>query len=176
MPTPINKVAAEKVTKASMFEVITGSKATEGIDMNISVDGTWQERGFSSLNGIVAAVSVTTAEYDTWKSSRDKKCQLNYVGPAPNMETTGAKNIFDKDLLAITVSVIQVTMAMVIANPLLRSRTINPCIKVKKYHCICHYQKRVGNRLRKLKTRVIGLGGKVKKTKGKGDRWCDSKI
>ena len=159
-----------------MIEAITESKATEGSDMNISVDGIWQKRGFSSLNGVVAAVSVTTGkvvdvevmsrnckgcvshdyskttspadydtwkttspvgydtwkttspvgydtwkttspvgydtwkttspvgydtwkttspvEYDTWKSSHDKKCQLNYVGSAPNMETTGAKNIF----------------------------------------------------------------------------------
>ena len=33
-----------------------------------------------------------------------------------------------------------------------------------KYECLGHYQKRVGNRLRKLRQRVKGLGGKDKTT------------
>ena len=37
--------------------------------------------------------------------------------------------------------------------------------KVVKYKCIGHYQKRVGNRLRKLRLRVKGLGGKAKAKK-----------
>ena len=114
MPPPITQhsydkkksVAVEKVAKESMDEAITGSKATEASDMNIYVDGTRRERGFSYLNGVVAAVSVTTGkvgdvevmlrnykgcvshaylkttspvEYDTWKNIHDKKCQLNYM-------------------------------------------------------------------------------------------------
>ena len=35
-------------------------------------------------------------------------------------------------------------------------------VKVAKLSCIGHYQKRVGNRLRKLKKRVKGLGGQAK--------------
>ena len=37
--------------------------------------------------------------------------------------------------------------------------------KVQKYECIGHYQKRVANRLRKLKQRLKGLGGKAKAKK-----------
>ena len=75
--------------------------------------------------GVVGAVSITTgkvidieimsrnckacvsnehlkttcpAEYDIWKNNHDKECQLNYVGSAPNMETTGAKNIFTRSV------------------------------------------------------------------------------
>ena len=33
-------------------------------------------------------------------------------------------------------------------------------IKVQKLECVGHVQKRVGNRLRKLKEHVKGLGGK----------------
>ena len=40
-----------------MYRTIEDVKATEGTDMTVSVDGTWQWRGFSSLNGVVAAVS-----------------------------------------------------------------------------------------------------------------------
>ena len=36
---------------------------------------------------------------------------------------------------------------------------IYPDKKVIKYECIAHYQKRVGNRLRKLKRNTPGLGG-----------------
>ena len=50
---------------------------------------------------------------------------------------------------------------------------IYPGTKVTKYHCVGHYQKRVGNRLRKLNNRVKGLGGKGKKTK---DEVIDGKI
>ena len=30
----------------------------DGKDIGVTVDGTWQRRGFSSLNGIVAAIAV----------------------------------------------------------------------------------------------------------------------
>ena len=39
---------------------------------------------------------------------------------------------------------------------------IYPEEKVTKYECLGHCQKRVGNRLRKLRQRVKGLGGKGK--------------
>ena len=47
---------------------------------------------------------------------------------------------------------------------------IYPGTIVQKFECIGHYQKCVGNRLRKLRIRSKGLGGKNKKvqTKDKG--------
>ena len=39
-------------------------------------------------------------------------------------------------------------------------------VKVAKLECIGHCQKRVGNRLRKLKKRVKGLGGQAKQEEG----------
>ena len=39
-------------------------------------------------------------------------------------------------------------------------------LKFAKLECIGHYQKHVGNRLRKLKKRVIGLGGQAKQKEG----------
>ena len=101
-----------------------------------------------------------------------KNCQLNYVGSAPNMETTGAKNIITRS----------------VANYGVRytgyygdgdSKSFNevennfPGIKVQNFHSIGHYQKRIGNRLRKLKTRVKGLGGRVTKQK---DQVIDGRI
>ena len=37
-----------------------------------------------------------------------------------------------------------------------------PTEKCQKYECLEHYQKRIGNRLRKLRQRIKGLGGKAK--------------
>ena len=42
-------------------------------------------------------------------------------------------------------------------------KSVYPEITVEKCECIGHYQKRVGNRLRKLRARTKGLGGKNKK-------------
>ena len=115
MPPPITQhsyviitkklgVAAENIAKSSMYRTIEDVKATEGTVMTVSVDGTWQRRGFSSLNGVVAAVSVNTGnvvdieimsrnckaceshenmrisnpvDYDLWKNSHEKDCQYN---------------------------------------------------------------------------------------------------
>ena len=93
-------------------------------DIGVSVDGTWQRRGFSSLNGIVAAVSTSNfkvidvdtlsrycpacaskeelrktdrLEYDKWKTIHTPNCKANYDGSAGSMETTGA-NIFKRSV------------------------------------------------------------------------------
>ena len=55
-------VAAQKVATCSMIEAATILKQTVGLDIGVSVDGTWQKRGFSSLNGVVAAISVNTVK------------------------------------------------------------------------------------------------------------------
>ena len=33
-------------------------KRSEEVDIGISCDGTWQKRGFQSLNGVFAAISI----------------------------------------------------------------------------------------------------------------------
>ena len=55
-------VAAQKVATCSMIGDATILKQTVGPDIRVSVDGTWQKRGFSSLNGVVAAISVNTGK------------------------------------------------------------------------------------------------------------------
>ena len=47
---------------------------------------------------------------------------------------------------------------------------------VIKFECIGHYQKEVDNRLRKLKQRVKGLGGKAKKMKDEVQKVNGGKI
>ena len=97
---------------------------TDGIvDTAVSVDGTWQKRGYSSVNGAVAAISINTGrildiaafsrywkgcismerfqmsdpvKYANWKHAHH--CSINHVGSAPAMEVAGAKLIFNRSI------------------------------------------------------------------------------
>ena len=54
------KDAARTVAEASMAASADEAKQNDGTaDISVSMDGTWQKRGFSSLNGVVVAVSTS---------------------------------------------------------------------------------------------------------------------
>ena len=54
--------------------------ATELVDVSVSVDGTWQKRGFVSPLGVVAAIAVETSKvlYVTILSKLRKGCTQMY--------------------------------------------------------------------------------------------------
>ncbi|GFT94778.1 uncharacterized protein TNCV_2805601 [Trichonephila clavipes] len=83
----------------------------------ISVDGTWQRRGYTSMNGCVAAISVDTGKvldievmssycptckglqtmprnFEYESSKADHICQCNFTGSSSKMEIVGASRIF----------------------------------------------------------------------------------
>ena len=85
----------------------------------VSCDGTWQRRGYSSLNGCVTTLSIDTGkcldveiltkvcrgcqriEKQTDASKKADmqerhQCKANYQGSAPSMETEGIKRIFGR--------------------------------------------------------------------------------
>ena len=89
-------------------------------DVAISVDGSLQRRGYSSLNGFVSAISMNSGKvldiqpmsrfckycsvhnklknsdlvaYNSWKVKHTNR-RANYHGLAPNMEVEGARTIF----------------------------------------------------------------------------------
>ena len=179
-PRDAAKAVAENSMNSAARELRSGETIT---DIGVSVDGSWQRRGFSSLNGIVAALSIDNGkvidiepmsrycrecsvntrklQYDDkaltiWKDSHKNNCKLNHQGSAPAMEPVGAERIFSRSIekrqLRYTGfygdgdSKAFATVENIYENDI-----------VIKYECIGHYQKRVGNRLRKLKKRVSGL-------------------
>ena len=116
------KVVAENSTNAAARELGQSETIT---DIGVSADGSWQRRGFSSLNGIVAALfidngkviviepmsrycrecSVNTRKLqeddkalEMWNDSHQMKCKLNHQGSAPAMEPVGADRIFSRSL------------------------------------------------------------------------------
>ncbi|GFS48743.1 uncharacterized protein TNCV_788441 [Trichonephila clavipes] len=169
--------AASQAANNSMLESAK-SIAECSNECGVSVDGTWQKRGYFSLNGCVSTISVDSGKIldievisqycrvctKTEKTSGfSKKCVVshfckNHKGSASNMETVGVYRIFERSE----------------ANHSLRytsyygdgdSKVFNNVKdiygydSVVKYECIGHVQKRVGSRLRKLKiTKGLGVG------------------
>ena len=132
LPPPMNNSAYRKIMKelypsykrmaqqnmkdvaASIRKAKLGADFTEEVvvDIDASFDGTWQRRGYSSLNGVVFAISKDagqcidyhvmskrcsacqswkgkegTDEYDRFNA--DHNCCINYEGSAGSMGTAG---------------------------------------------------------------------------------------
>ena len=148
----------------------------EVVDTSISHDGTWQRRGYSSLNGCTVAISMETGkildvepmsryckgcslkeslrisnpgQYDTWKANH--KCNFNYVGSAGGMEVEGAKRIFGR---SIKKHKLRYSTLYGDGDSKAHDAVMNiyPGKTVNKKQCIGHVQKRVGNRLLLLKS------------------------
>ena len=114
------KKAAQITAEKSMSAAANDAKEKESTaDIGVSVDGTWQRRGYASLNGVIAANSkvvdvetvsrcckacqseeslrgVNKEKFEEWKKDHEKDCQANYSGSAPGMETEGAIRIFGR--------------------------------------------------------------------------------
>ena len=122
---PTFSVAAKEVAEKSMLD--TANELRDGgdsiSDIGVSVDGTWQRRGFVSLNGTVAAISMdngkiidveimqryckpcqqheeklTPDDFDVWYEGHKQNCVANYEGSALMMEVVGAKRIFERSI------------------------------------------------------------------------------
>ena len=79
-------------------------------DVGVSLGGTWQKRGFTSLNGAVAALSIDTGRViDIDVMSRycqgcinnknsPHVCSINHDESAPKMEQSGVIRIFERSV------------------------------------------------------------------------------
>ena len=166
----IMKEASDEIRKENHCE----SDQDDIVDTGVSIDGTWQRRGFSSLNCAVAAISVATGRildveamsrfcqgcvniekfkenitlYESLKAEHN--CSINHVGSAGQMEVIGAEHIFSR---SIEMRKLRYTEYYGDGD----SKGFNtieniyaPKVVYKK-ECIGHVQKRVGSRLKKLK-------------------------
>ena len=97
--------------------------AADSADVGVSVDGTWQRKGFTSLNGVITAIFIDSGKvldtavlsksckgytrmqaikakdphaYD--KQNAAHKCSLNNKGLSPTMEKVGAEKIFKQSV------------------------------------------------------------------------------
>ena len=172
----VKDVAHELMNEASEEIRVLGG-GVHIVDTSVSCDGTWQKRGLTSLNGAVACLSINTGKginvdvmshycqacvtsapleksdpdkFETFRAHHKPDCRINHMGSAPaifkrRMEKKGLRYVnFYGDGDPKSLSSVE---------------NIYSGIKVTKYECIGHVQKRMGNRLRKMRKTVKGLGG-----------------
>ena len=117
------KQIAERSMNNAAVELKRGKNMV--IDIGVSLDGSWQRRGFSTMNGVVTAISIDTRKiidiesmsrycrqcfvigrsmeddqeaFSAWQESHKLNCRLNYSSSAPSMEPAGAKRIFERSI------------------------------------------------------------------------------
>ncbi|GFT69562.1 CCHC-type domain-containing protein [Trichonephila clavipes] len=102
--------ATERVAQENINAALSEIKGSNSFtNCGISIDGTWQRRGYSSLNGCVSAISVDTGKIldievmtqychicAKGNSQSSKHVCSNYKGSAGNMEVVGAYRIFER--------------------------------------------------------------------------------
>ncbi|GFW05829.1 uncharacterized protein TNCV_603011 [Trichonephila clavipes] len=128
----------------------------------VAIDGTWQKRGHTSLNGVVTAVSVDSgkvidAEILSRKCSchfngnlHSDECSANYFGNSGGMEVEAYKAV-------------------------LESKPYKD-VNIEKLECVGHVEKRIGTRLRALKLKLKGKKLEDKKSLGGRNRLTDAEI
>jgi hypothetical protein len=160
----------------------------------------WQ-RGHSSHNGVVTAISLYTKKcvdvevmsdncqqckkwqkkvnepgYEEWKANHH--CKINHTGSANSMETVGAVRIFERSYVELGLKYKDMLGDGDCAtySSIVDSKPYGDECVPKKLECIGYVQKRVGSRLRKLKNTYKG----TKLSDGKGlagkGRLTDAKI
>ena len=154
----------------------------EVVDALVSVDGTWQKRGFSSLYGIVYVIEYNTGkvldykvfskfckvcsawekrkkddEFEQWKHHHQANCDINFDGSAGAMEPAGILELFKRSLDY------KIRYTSYISDGDTKSFAILSAEepygsdhKIEKMDCVGHVQKRLGTALRNLKTTYKG--------------------
>ncbi|GFT48838.1 uncharacterized protein TNCV_178891 [Trichonephila clavipes] len=149
--------------------------ASESNEICVSGDGTWKTRGHTSRIGVcrvnggvtgkVIDVAVLSAyckgcekwqgpksghSYEEWKLKHQPHCVKNRIGSYSKMEVDGMKEIFHRSVPQRNAKYIKyIGDGDSKTSPELQ-RTAP--YSIKKVECVGHIQKRMGARLRKLKT------------------------
>jgi len=173
--------AATSVSEDSMGAAVQEAVDANGgcRDISVALDGTWQKRGYVSLNGVVTATSFDTgkvidlqiySKYCRCPMRHDNlhkgDCSANFNGTSGAMEVAGAKAIFERSLIKHNLRYInylgdgdsKAYSEVVAASP------YGSDVEITKLECVGHVQKRMGTRLRTLKMKST----KLKLSDGKG--------
>ncbi|GFU65217.1 uncharacterized protein TNCV_2134221 [Trichonephila clavipes] len=84
--------ATERVAQENINAVLSEIKGSNSFTKcGISIDGTWQRRGYSSLNGCVSAISVDTGLFISVKDTYGKDSVTKYECIGHVQKTVGAR-------------------------------------------------------------------------------------
>ena len=157
---------------------------TATMDAAVSFDGTWAKRGFTSLTGVVFAISVDSGEvldyhvlskacqkcaykqsqcegddeaFEEWRREHEAsgECDINFTGSSPAMEAEGAAVLWKR-----SIELHNIRYKWMVSDG--DSKAFNTVedvygdCKVIKMDCVGHVQKRMGKHLLNLKARTKG--------------------
>ncbi|GFT30661.1 uncharacterized protein TNCV_77381 [Trichonephila clavipes] len=149
-----SKEVAEASMQSAALEEVT---LTNSSDIIISGDGTWKTRGYSCVGCDSWKRRKASPAYKKWKILHVKECLKNHNGSAGMMETVGMVRIFQRSLSRRSVRYTSYigdgdskTFSSITA-----SNPYGEDITVSKIECVGHVKKRMGTRLRKLKTNEL---------------------
>ena len=174
------EVALESMKSAAEELRGAGGQIEEDVDLDtvdraVSVDGTWQRRGFASHHGVVTALSVEsgkcldvevlsnickgcqfwdgkegTEEHERW--SLTHQCKMNHKGSAGAMEAIGAARIFLRSEESRKLRYTQYLGDGDSASfkKVSDQKPYGEDVEIEKLECVGHVQKRCGTRLRRL--------------------------
>ncbi|GFX93226.1 uncharacterized protein TNCV_4761051 [Trichonephila clavipes] len=163
--------ATKDVSDATMKDAVKEAvEENQNIrDIPVAVDGTWQKRGYSSMNGVVTVTSVDTGKViDTEILSKhcvckDKKkhrpvCKKNFNGYSGRMEVDGALSILQRSVQRYDVPYTKYlgdgdSKAF---DNIVKNKVYGDNCTITKRECIGHVMKRMGSRLRRFKAKMRG--------------------
>ena len=201
---PMQPVAYNNIQKdlAKIYKTVAntskikaaGEPKETSSDIPVSCDGSWQKRGFSSLNGLVTVISVDFGKCldfrvktkncracSLWESRKgtdeyihlikNHECSINHEGSCGSMESDALVEIFKS---YETFNGLRYVEFLGDGDTKSHHDVVAsdpyPGTVVKKLECIGHVQKRVGNGLRRLKTSYkVPRSKEVDKNKKKKD-------
>ncbi|GFW11486.1 uncharacterized protein TNCV_3810051 [Trichonephila clavipes] len=190
------EVADDSMKNAAKEEV----SASGSNEICVSGDGTWKSRGHTSRIGVCSVIGDVTGKvidvavlssyckgyekwrspesghsYEEWKLKHQPHCVKNHIGSSSKMEVDGMKEIFQISVPQRNAKYIKyIGDGDTKTFPELQ-RTAPYFIE--KVECVDHIQKRMGARLRKLKTMNRGKklsDGKSMSGKNLTDKFIDT--
>ncbi|GFX78987.1 uncharacterized protein TNCV_3912751 [Trichonephila clavipes] len=160
----------ETVATVSMQTAAKEAKYVNGhSDVPVAIDGTWQKRGHTSLNGAVIATSSYSGKVldasifprfcKCLNKTHNENCKANHFGNSGSMEVPGAIEDFQlsENLHGLSLRCTKFwedgdSRAYKAVNEMQPYGDIG----IEKLECIGHVEKRMGTRLRGLKLKMKG--------------------
>ena len=152
----------------------------EPIDGTITYDGTWSKRGFTALYGVGVVQSLDTGrvldtcmlsrycgpcayyrakltpvEFQRWYETHKSSCRLNHSHSSPSMEAAAGLILWKRSVSRLNLRYVNVisdgdskTM-----KALRKAKPYGEDVKLTKYECVGHVQKRLGKAFIDLRTK-----------------------
>lgn len=187
----VKEVFTSFATRAAREEIEKNTNENQNQNhLIVSEDGTWKKRGFTSLFGVTSLIGYFSgkvldiniksafceacqlwkntkkgSQYEEWKTQHEPNCRANHQGSAGKMEMDAVIEMFKR-----SDDLHHVKYANYIGDgdsktfSAIKKADIYDNLTVQKKGCIGHVQKRMGKRLRNLRSQEKGLGGMGKLT------------